>query len=82
MSEWQPARVVFSHGTGELNPAQIASLKAMIIRVRAAWKSEFDDESGCPAGSKTFEVHPDDSRKIWPSPKGMSLLCEHEILTD
>jgi hypothetical protein len=83
MSEWQPAKLIFAHGTGDLNAQQIGLIKGHAVRVKPLGTS-VNEVYGCPPGSKMYQVHPDDAARIWPkrNPKKIAMACEHEILTD
>lgn len=86
MNDWQPARLVFAHGTGDLDAAQIGKIRNMVLRVRPLGPNvpKVNGELfGCPSGTKMYQVHPDDADHIWPTNRGrIAMACEHEILTD
>jgi hypothetical protein len=87
MSEWQPARLRFTHRYDEesitdfIGMDKLQKLTRKVVRVRpypARLVSPSDlRELNCDA-SKFFEVHPDD---LGPEIEG-KWICEHEILTD
>lgn len=96
MSEWQPARAVFSAHRDDFGPVSIGQLVKLekplkdwtLLRVRPCQPSESTraavlEDTGCDTPT-WWEIHPEDAKKLDPKWSGACrwLLCGHQVVTD
>jgi hypothetical protein len=91
MSEWQPVRLRLVHdwkgpkATDTAPEALEFDFKPVLLHVRPTTvpvRTHYWREVGCDA-TEFYEIRQDDAERLFPWRRGgVSILCEHEILTD